>query len=144
MVGAVVQVQNQAGPHKDKWDLSGTVVVVLPHDAYHVKMDGSGRVTKRNQRFLRPIVPYSSLLKGPGADTSVKDIDLRSSCTDDYMGHDDLTDSYPGSGDDGASLPGAGAPGGSGLDGPLPGERARRGVAARTSPYRGLAAPRLQ
>ena len=38
-----------------KWDRSGRVVEVLPHRQYHVKVDGSGRVTLRNRRFLRPI-----------------------------------------------------------------------------------------
>ena len=61
-VGAVVQVQNQAGPHKNKWDVSGTVVEVLGYDSYNVRLDGSGRVTKRNRRFLRPILPYTTVL----------------------------------------------------------------------------------
>lgn len=66
-VGCCVQVQNQAGPHKDKWDVSGTVTEVLPYDAYMIKMDGSGRVSKRNRRYLRPIVPYGSLVSTPDA-----------------------------------------------------------------------------
>ena len=61
-VGDPVQVQNQAGPHKNKWDVSGTVVEVLDFEAYMVKLDGSGRVSKRNRRFLRPILPYSNVL----------------------------------------------------------------------------------
>ena len=40
-VGATVQVQNQTGQHRLKWDLSGTVVESLGHDAYLVRMDGS-------------------------------------------------------------------------------------------------------
>ena len=52
-LGACVQVQNQAGPHKNKWDVSGTVVEAVGHDSYMVKLDGSGRVTKRNRRYLR-------------------------------------------------------------------------------------------
>jgi transposase InsO family protein len=42
-----------------KWDKSGQVVEVLPHRQYRIKVDGSGRVTLRNRRFLRPI-PSSS------------------------------------------------------------------------------------
>ena len=38
-IGTVVQVQNQAGSHKDKWDLSGTVVEELPHNAYQWEGD---------------------------------------------------------------------------------------------------------
>ena len=62
VVGTTVQVQNQTGPHKNKWDLSGTVVEVLEFEAYTVKMDGSGRLTKRNRKFLRLIVPYKTVL----------------------------------------------------------------------------------
>ena len=38
-----------------RWDRSGRVVEVLPHRQYHVKVDGSGRVTLRNP------APYSQL-----------------------------------------------------------------------------------
>ena len=44
----VVQVQNQAGNHPNKWDKSGSVIEILPHDAYLIRIDGSGRVTKHN------------------------------------------------------------------------------------------------
>ena len=63
-VGMCVQVQNQAGPHRNKWEVSGIVVEVLGHEAYNVKMDGSGRVSRRHRRFLRPIVPYSDVVVG--------------------------------------------------------------------------------
>ena len=55
--GQVVSVQNQQGPHKNKWELSGIVVEVLGYDSYMVKMDGSGRISKRNRKFLRPVKP---------------------------------------------------------------------------------------
>ncbi|MCP4261713.1 MAG: hypothetical protein GY774_30050, partial [Planctomycetes bacterium] len=58
-IGCVVQIQNQRGPHAKKWDLLGTVVECQEFDAYLIKMDGTGRVTKRNRRFLRPIIPFS-------------------------------------------------------------------------------------
>ena len=64
-VGTVVQIQNQAGNSPNKWDKSGAVTEVLPFDAYLIRVDGSGRVTKRNRKFLRPIVPYSSVLGLP-------------------------------------------------------------------------------
>ena len=54
----VVQVQNQRGPHANKWELLGKIVEVQDFDAYLIKMDGSGRVTRRNRRFLRKIVPF--------------------------------------------------------------------------------------
>ena len=56
----VVMVQNQSGPHPLKWDKSGTVVEVLPFDQYNVKMDGSGRLSLRNRKFLKPITPFTT------------------------------------------------------------------------------------
>ena len=66
-LGDCVQVQNQAGPHKDKCDVSGSIVEFLPYDAYMVRLDGSGRVSKRNRRFLKPIVPYSKVISRSAA-----------------------------------------------------------------------------
>ena len=57
--GQVVLVQNQAGNKPKRWDRTGLVVEVKKHDQYLVKMDGSGRATLRNRRFLRPTTPYS-------------------------------------------------------------------------------------
>ena len=57
--GDRVLIQNQAGRHPRKWDKVGTVVEVLSHDQYHVKVGGSGRITKRNRRFLR-LVPAAA------------------------------------------------------------------------------------
>jgi len=51
--GERVFIQNQTGPHPNKWDRSGVVLEPLGHDQYSVKVDGTGRVTKRNRRFLR-------------------------------------------------------------------------------------------
>ncbi len=61
-VGQVVSVQNQTGPHRNKWDLSGQVTECLSHDSYLVKMDGSGRVSKNNRQFLRPIKTFEESL----------------------------------------------------------------------------------
>ena len=41
------------------------MVQVLDNYAYLVKVDGSGRVLKRNRRHLRQIVPYPSVLSAP-------------------------------------------------------------------------------
>ena len=35
----------------------------MPFDQYKVKMDGSGRISLRNRRFMRPITPYSSVAR---------------------------------------------------------------------------------
>ena len=51
--GDRVFIQNQGGRHPRKWDKVGTVVEALDFDQYNVKVEGSGRITRRNQRFLR-------------------------------------------------------------------------------------------
>ncbi len=52
-IGDRVFLQNQHGPSSNKWDRSGVVVESLGHDQYRVKVDGSGRLTLRNRRFLQ-------------------------------------------------------------------------------------------
>ena len=71
LVGDKVFVQNQTGKNSTKWEKSGTVMEAKGMDKYNVKIDGTGRVTTRNRRFLRmfnpadlsPIIPrYASPL----------------------------------------------------------------------------------
>ncbi len=57
-IGDYVLVQNQRGPHPTKWDLTGIVLEVAPYDQYRVKIDGSGRLSLRNRKFLRKYTPY--------------------------------------------------------------------------------------
>ena len=54
-VGDKVRVQNQTTVRKNKWDKTGIITEVLPNRQYWVKIDGSGRCTLRNRRFLRKI-----------------------------------------------------------------------------------------
>ena len=56
-VGDRVRIQNQIGPEPLKWDKTGQVVEVRQHDQYVVRVDGSGRVTLRNRKFLRKYIP---------------------------------------------------------------------------------------
>ena len=56
-VGTVVQIQNQKGQDPLRWDKSGVVVENLGNHQYTIRMDGSGRVTLRNRKFLRKIRP---------------------------------------------------------------------------------------
>ena len=58
-VGDSVLVQNQVGNHPSKWDITGVVAEIRDHDQYVIRVDGSGRMTLRNRRFLRKITPYS-------------------------------------------------------------------------------------
>lgn len=69
VVGDCVRIQNQTGPHPTKWDKTGVVVEVRQFDQYVVRVDGSGRVTLRNRKFLRkylPVVPRAPLTMCPG------------------------------------------------------------------------------
>ena len=68
-VGDCVRVQNQSGPNPTKWDRTGIVVEVRQYDQYVVRIDGSGRVTLRNRKFLRkylPVIPRGPLVTRPG------------------------------------------------------------------------------
>lgn len=65
VVGDLVRIQNQTGPHPKKWDKTGTVVEVRQHDQYVIKVDGSGRVTLRNRRFLRKFSPIHNNMPPP-------------------------------------------------------------------------------
>ena len=57
-VGATVRIQNQVGDRSTRWDKTGVVVETKPYQQYLVKVDGSGRLTLRNRRFLREIIPF--------------------------------------------------------------------------------------
>ena len=56
-VGDHVRIQNQRGVNPTKWDRTGIVVEVRQYDQYIVRVDGSGRATLRNRKFLRKYVP---------------------------------------------------------------------------------------
>ena len=65
-IGDLVYVQNKEGRFPTKWNRSGTIVAVQNFDQYLVKIDGTGRVTLRNRRFLRRYEPHShQILKAP-------------------------------------------------------------------------------
>lgn len=56
-VGDQVRIQNQTGLHPLRWDKTGSIIEVRPHDQYVVRIDGSRRVTLRNRKFLRKFTP---------------------------------------------------------------------------------------
>ena len=56
-VGDTVRLQNQTGPNPRKWDKTGVVIEVRQHDQYVIRVDGSGRVTLRNRKFLKNYEP---------------------------------------------------------------------------------------
>ena len=60
IVGDYVRIQNQIGPQPNKWDKMGRVVEVRQFDQYVVRVDGSGRMTLQNRKFLRKYIPVIS------------------------------------------------------------------------------------
>ena len=56
-VGDRVRLQNQTGPHPNKWDRTGVVIEVRQFHQYLIRVDGSGRQTLRNRQFLRKYIP---------------------------------------------------------------------------------------
>ncbi|KAK8372773.1 hypothetical protein O3P69_019987 [Scylla paramamosain] len=45
-------MQNQAS---GTWDRTGLIVEALPYRQYTVRLDGSGRISLRNRKHLRPV-----------------------------------------------------------------------------------------
>ena len=62
-VGDKCFIQNQTGNNPNKWQRTGTVMETSDHDQYVIKVDGSGRLTKRNRRFLRVFKPASMAIE---------------------------------------------------------------------------------
>ena len=52
----MVQIQNQKGNNPKRWNKSGKIIEKLDFDQYLVKIDGGGRLTRRNRRFLKKII----------------------------------------------------------------------------------------
>ena len=63
VVGEQVFLQNQTGPNAVKWDRTGIVMESIGNDQYWIKVDGSGRLTRRNRRFLRVFTPTQISVK---------------------------------------------------------------------------------
>ena len=54
-VGDRVSIQNQYGSNPKRWDRTGVVMEVRDFDQYVVKVDGAGRLTVRNRKFLKKL-----------------------------------------------------------------------------------------
>ncbi len=63
--GSRVWMQNLCGPNPTKWERTGWIVESLPYDQYLVRMDGSGRITRRNRRHLRQVAAYEPSAPNP-------------------------------------------------------------------------------
>lgn len=60
-LGERVFLQNQQGPNPTKWDRSGVVVESAGHNQCRVKVDGSGRITLRNQAYTASLYTRQAL-----------------------------------------------------------------------------------
>ena len=58
VIGNCVRLQNMVGPHQPIWDRTLIVVEVRQFDQCIVRVDGSGRVTLRNRKYLRLYMPH--------------------------------------------------------------------------------------
>ena len=56
-IGDCVIIQNQHWSYPRRWHTTGKIVEHLGHRQYNVLVDGSNRVTMRNRRFLKKILP---------------------------------------------------------------------------------------
>ena len=63
--GDQVFVQNQIGPHPRRWERTGRILELKGHDQYLVKVDGTGRTTLRNRKFLRKFSPIPKFSNSP-------------------------------------------------------------------------------
>ena len=62
-LGDIVTVQDQSDPRKaGRWTKTGTVVELMPHDSYMVRIHGSRAPTQRNRKFLRKISPFHPMI----------------------------------------------------------------------------------
>ena len=61
-LGEHVFIQNQkaTGKMAKRWDRTGVIVENMGFDKYLVRVDGSGRTTQRNRRFLRQFKPATT------------------------------------------------------------------------------------
>ena len=81
-----VQVQNQVGNHPSRWDITGTIVEAKGYDQYVVKIHGSGRLTVRNRKFLKKIMPYASDHSlGRGTQTIIDEFPSKSIAVDNSL-----------------------------------------------------------
>ena len=96
-------IQNQTGPHPNRWDNTGIVIEVKQFDQYGIRMDSSGRCTLRNRKFLRKYIsedpyhqPFTIERKTREAINPQQIEDLKSSQPPDDNTVEDTTTETPG------------------------------------------------
>ena len=76
-VGQSVLVQCQTGANKGRWLQSGVILDNVGHQSYNVKMDGSGRVSKRRRQYLKPKMNQAHLSSSQDVDSVKRIYNLR-------------------------------------------------------------------
>ena len=94
-VGDPVSVQNQTGNCPRRWDKTGRIAEVLDHGQYVVKMDGSGRCTLRNRKFLRRCQPFCTDTPMPAIPSAGDPVPTPIPNTADDLGADTDTNMDP-------------------------------------------------
>ena len=87
-VGTEVAIQD---PVSGAWDKSGTVMERYPYRQYLVKIDGSGRLTRRNRRHLKYLPPgnpqyHPPTQQGPCPQPAHKRISTRTARKPTWLG----------------------------------------------------------
>ncbi|CAG2237462.1 unnamed protein product [Mytilus edulis] len=67
-----VRIQNQIGANSLQWDKTGQVIEVRQFNQYVIQVDGSGRDTLRNRKFIRKYEPVKKYPKRLSIDTYLK------------------------------------------------------------------------
>ena len=62
-IGTPVAIQNHSGWYPNKWDKTGVIIEVKPHEQIVIKEDGNRRLTLRNRRFIRELDPGKTSLR---------------------------------------------------------------------------------
>ena len=94
-VGDEVTLQNK----NKRWDRTGKIIEALDNRQYRIKVDGSGRVTVRNRRFIRRINIPVRALPIPSAEiqTGMKDNTTLSPDANPFIPSDTLAPTPPDS-----------------------------------------------
>ena len=61
----LIQNQDKSSGRPNKWDCQGKIIAAKPNDQYLIRVDGSGRLTLRNRRFLRKYSLRSATILDP-------------------------------------------------------------------------------
>ena len=83
-IGDHVYIQDQYGNSPRKWSKSGVIVESAGYDSFIVKVDGSGKVTRRNRQFLRRFTPFQSSKTIAGVEKVNCDENRKIECVGEY------------------------------------------------------------